>query len=160
MASERPVALVQNPALGAILLWRFCRGFQKERPDALPLLPSLFCVLPIVYHGPTLRDLKSTLLPSGLVRFATKLGEEREALMAIHDRALVMRELTLESIATGIAAGVLRLNYSNAEVSGIEEHPPIVPDRLKDHHSGAEKLGHWFARLPLSHALSTLRIEI
>ncbi|MGJ5119425.1 three component ABC system middle component [Bradyrhizobium oligotrophicum] len=160
MANERLVALVQNPALGAILLWRFCRGFQDERPESLPCLPAVFCVLPIVYHGPTLRILRSTLMPSGLVRFATKLSEEREALLAVHDRVLAMRGLTLESIATGLAAGLLRINYSNAEISGIDEHPPIVPERLKDHHSGAEKLGRWFARLALSQALSALRIEV
>ncbi|MCP1768657.1 three component ABC system middle component [Bradyrhizobium japonicum] len=160
MISETPVTLVQNPALGAILLWKFCRGFQKERPDALPILVSLFCVLPVVYHAPTLRDVKSTNMPSGLVRFATKLSEHREALIAIHNRALLMRELTLESVATGIAARLLRLNYSTAEVSGNDALPPVMPERLKDHYSGAEKLGHWFARLPLSHALSTLRIEV
>jgi ABC-3C biological conflict system middle component len=160
MVSETPVTLVQNPALGAVLLWKFCRGFQKERPDASPILISLFCVLPIVYYAPTLRDLKSTYLPSGLGKFATKLGEHREALIAIHDRALIMRELTLESVATGMATHLLRLNYSTAEVSANEEQPPVTPERLKDHYSGAEKLGHWFARLPLSHALSTLRIEI
>lgn len=160
MAAETPITLVQNPALGAVLLWRFCRGFQKERQDALPILISLFCVLPIVYHGPSLRDLKSTLLSSGLGRFATKLGEQREALIAIHDRALVMRELTLESVATGIAARLLQVNYTTAEVRANEEQPPILPERLKDHYAGAEKLGHWFARVPLSHVLSTLRIEI
>jgi hypothetical protein len=160
MASETPVTLVQNPALGAILLWKFCRGFQKERPDALPVLISLFCVLPILYHAPTLRDLKSTYLPSGLGKFATKLGERRESLIAVHDRAVLMRELTLDSVATGTATNLLRLNYSTAEVSANEEQPPTVPERLKDHYSGAEKLGHWFARLPLSQALSTLRVEI
>jgi hypothetical protein len=160
MGSETPVTLVQNAALGAALLWKFCRGFQKERPDDLPIVISLFCVLPIVYHAPTLRELKSTYPSSGLGRFATKLGEQREALIAVHGRALVMRELTLESISTGLATRLLRLDYSTAEVSATEGPFPVVPERLKDHYAGAEKLGHWFARLPLSHALSTLRIEI
>lgn len=159
MANETPITLVQNPALGALLLWKFCRGYQKERPDILPVLHSLFCVLPIVYHAPTLGELKSTNLPSGLVKFATKLAEHREALIALHDRALAMRELTFASVATGAATRLLRLNYSTAEVSAIDESLPVIPDRLKYHYAGAEKLGYWFARIPLSLAFSTLQIE-
>lgn len=159
MSSDTPVTLVQNPAFGAMLLWKFCAGFQKEKPDALPILTSLFCVLPIVYHGATLRELKSTNLPSGLVKFATKLSERREALIAIHDRALAMRGLTFSSVATGVATRLLRLDYATAQIAANDERLPLIPERLKAHYAGAEKLGHWFARLPLSHALSTLRIE-
>jgi hypothetical protein len=159
MSSATPVALVQNPALGALLLWKFCSGFQKEKPDSLPVLTSLFCVLPIVYHGATLQELKSTNLPSGLVKFALKLSDQRESLIAIHDRALAMRELTFSSIATGVATHLLRLDYATAQIAANEERLPAIPERLKFHYTGAEKLGHWFARLPLGHALSTLRIE-
>lgn len=159
MANETPVTLVQNPAFGAMLLWKFCAGFQKERPDDLPILTSLFCVLPIVLHGPTLGELKSTNLPSGLVKFATKLGDQREALVALHDRALAMRELTYASVATGIATRLLRLNFENAQISATDQRLPLIPERLKLHYAGAEKLGHWFARIPLSLAFSTLRIE-
>jgi len=147
MTSETPITLVQNPAFGSMLLWKFCHGFQTERPGTIPLLNSVFCVLPIVYHGPTLSELKSTNLPSGLVKFATKLAEQREDLVAIHERALAMRQLTFASIATGVATRILRLNYSTAEVSAVEERLPAFPDRLKYHYAGAEKLGHWFARI-------------
>jgi hypothetical protein len=159
MANETPVTLVQNPAFGATLLWKFCSGFQKERPDALPVLTSLFCVLPVVLHGPTLGELKSTNLPSGLVKFATKLGERREALVALHDRALAMRELTYASVATGVATRLLHLNFTNAQISATDQHLPLIPERLKHHYAGAKKLGHWFARIPLSLAFSTLQIE-
>jgi hypothetical protein len=159
MTSETPVTLVQNPAFGSMLLWKFCTGFQAERPGDLPLLISLFCVLPIVFHGPTLAELKSTQLPSGLGKFAGKLGEHREALMAVHNRAVAMRELTLASVATGTATNLLRVNVSTTEVNANETRLPIFPERLKYHYLGAEKLGRWFARLPLSHALSALQIE-
>ena len=159
MSTETPISLVQNPAFGAMLMWKFCSGFQKERPDALPVLTSLFCVLPVVLHGPTLNELKSTNMPSGLVKFATKLGDRREAVIALHSRALAMRELSLASVATGIATRLLRLNYATAEVSANEERLPLLPERLKPHYAGADKLGHWFARIPLSLAFSSLQIE-
>lgn len=159
MSTETPITLVQNPAFGAMLMWKFCSGFQKERPDVLPVLNSLFCVLPIVLHAPTLDELKSTYQTSGLVKFATKLGGDRDALIALHDRALAMRQLTFASVATGIATRLLRLNYATAEIGANEERLPILRDRLKHHYAGAEKLGHWFARIPLPLAFSTLQIE-
>lgn len=156
---ETPVTLVQNPALGSVLLWKFCGGFQAEKPGDLALLPALFCVLPIVLHGPTLRVLTSTQLPSGLSKFAMKLAEQREALISIHDRSLTMRDLTLNSVAMGVATRYLRLDFTTALISATEQRMPRVPERLKSHYAGAEKLGKWFARLPLAQAFSTLRIE-
>jgi len=159
MATETPVTLVQNPALGSLLLWKFCIGYQAEKPGDLALMPSLFSVLPIVFHGPTLRELKSTNLPSGLSKFAMKLGDHREALIALHDRALAMRDLTLASLAMGIATRYMRLDFNTAQVSATDQRLPIIPERLKSHYAGAEKLGRWFARLPLSQAFSILQIE-
>jgi hypothetical protein len=41
-----PVALVQNPAFGSLLLWNFGRGYQAEDVGGLPLLTSFFLTLP------------------------------------------------------------------------------------------------------------------
>ena len=37
-----PVALVQNPAFGSLLLWKFGRGYQAEEVGDLPILTSFF----------------------------------------------------------------------------------------------------------------------
>ena len=74
-----PVALVQNPAFGSLLLWKFGRGFQAERVGELPVLTPFFLALPLVLYGPTMRIIKSTNQSSGLAKFVSKLAEEREA---------------------------------------------------------------------------------
>jgi hypothetical protein len=154
-----PVALVQNPAFGAELLWRFGRGFQGERVGELPILTHFFLILPLVLHGPTMRVIKSTNQSSGLAKFVSKLAEERERLFAVHDRALAMRGLTLESVAAGIAAKLLSVEYNAAVVRSNDVKPPAPPERLKYHVAGAEKLGRWFARLPPSQIFSLLQVE-
>ena len=73
----------------------------------LPVLTSFFLALPLVLHGPTMRIIKSTNQSSGLAKFVSKLAEERERLFAVHDRALALRSLTLESVAAGIAAKLM-----------------------------------------------------
>jgi|SRR5271165_1153500 len=155
-----PIELVQNPAFGAVLLWHSAKAYQTERIGELPQLPLLFLVLPILYHGSTLVDVRSTQLASGLSKFALKLGENRERLFAVHDRALLMRELSLQSVATGISTGLLSLNYASAQVRANDATPKAPPERLRVHVSGAGKLGHWFARLPPSQVFSLLEVEV
>jgi hypothetical protein len=154
-----PVALVQNPAFGSLLLWKFGRGFQAERVGELPVLTPFFLALPLVLHGPTMRIIKSTNQSSGLAKFVSKLAEERERLFAVHDRAFAMRSLTLESIAAGISAKLLSVDYDTASVRSNDVKPPSPPERLKHHVASAEKVGRWFARLPPNQVFSLLQIE-
>ena len=154
-----PVSLVQNPAFGSLLVWKFGRGFQVEKAGELPLLCSFFVVLPLILHGPTLREIRSTNLPSGLSKLTSKLSEQRELLFAVHDRVLSMRALTLESIAAGESTRLLSIDYNTSLVRSNDVKTPAPPERLKCHYSSAEKLGRWFARLSLGQAFTLLQIE-
>lgn len=154
------VSLVQNPALGALLLWKFGKTFQEEKVTELPLLHSHFLVLPLLFHGETLENIRTTNPSSGLPQLAKKLSEQRELLLAIHPRTLSMRNLTLESIATGVAAKQLHINYGDGSVRSNDSKPPSLPERLKYHIRGAEKLGLWFARLNQKQVFSLLRVEL
>lgn len=154
-----PVALVQNPAFGALLLWHFGRGHQAEDVGDLPVLTSFFLTLPLVLHAPTMRVIRSTNQSSGLAKFVAKLGEEREQLFAIHDRALAMRGLTLDSLGAGISAKLLKLDYDRGVVRSNELKPPTPPERLKHHVASAEKVGRWFARMPANQVFSLLQVE-
>lgn len=62
------VALVQNPALGALLLWRFGKSYQEEQLGTAAQLHSFFVVLPLLYHAPTLDRIKSTNNSSSTLR--------------------------------------------------------------------------------------------
>ena len=107
--------IVQNPALGAYVIWRFGLGFQSDdsRPSSLPLV---FLVLPLLFHRQTLQVIGSTRKASGLTLFAAKLGEERENLLAVHERARLLRTLTFESLVLGIQGKLLSLDYGEASM--------------------------------------------
>lgn len=154
-----PVQLVQNPAFGSVLLWNFARGYQLESVSRQPNFELLFLVLPLVLHAGTLVHISSTLVNSGLGKLVSKLQEEREDLLAVHDRALAMRPLTLQSIGMAVTTKIMTLDYNNAIVRANEVKVPRPTERTKKHMAGAEKLGHWMARLPASQAFSILQVH-
>ncbi|MBB2818027.1 UNVERIFIED_ORG: hypothetical protein GGD59_001251 [Rhizobium esperanzae] len=153
------VALVQNPALGALLLWRFGKSYQDERLFEPAFMHPFFVILPLLYHVPTLDRIRSTNDSSGLSLFAKKMAEERELLVSVQVRALKMRDLTLSSIGAAISSGLMNLSYDTGRLRSNEARPPKPPERLKYHVAGAEKLGHWFARLSLDQAFALLWVE-
>lgn len=154
-----PVGLVQNPAFGAVILWQFARSFQAEKIDSLAPLNSFFLVLPIILHMETMEMARSTHIVSGLAKFASKVAESRERLFAIHERALALRGLTLESIACGAASQLLSVNYETAAVRANELKPPTPLEGIKAHFAAADRLGRWFARLPQGQVFSLLQVE-
>lgn len=151
--------LVQNPAFGSLLLWSFGRSFQAEKVGELVPVNSCFLILPLTLHAATLELIRTTNQSSGLAKFVSKLTENRECLYAVHDRALAMRSLTLESIASAISSQLIHLDYETGLIRANEAKPPTPPERLKYHVSGAEKLGRWFARLPQGQVFSLLQVE-
>lgn len=140
------IGIVQNPALGAFAIWRFGAGYQAVSSSP-PLLPLSFLVLPLVFHATTLSHISSTMPGSGLALFAAKLARERENLLAVHHRALAMRELSFASIGVAEAAGLITLDYVGARLRSneIEIRRPNLPERLKPISSASEKIGRWFA---------------
>lgn len=154
--------IVQNPALGAYAVWQFGLGYQTqgERPSPIPLA---FLVLPLLLHRPTLNMIGSTQKRSGLTLFAAKLGEDRENLLAVHGRALILRTLTLRSIGFAVNAGLATVDYADATFRANTPAPrtrkPVLPERIKGFSGAADKVGCWFALMSLSQISSTLRVD-
>lgn len=156
--NHNPIGLVQNPALGALILWAFGHGAQVNTEHHLHL-PTYFLVLPLIWHKNTLQKIKSTQEKSGISKFASKLCEHREQLLSIHPRCMAMRDITLQSISIGISTGLLRVDYSTAQVRCKKQKIPTVLEQTKTHITNAEKLGRWISRITEPQAFSILQVE-
>lgn len=153
------IDIVYNEALCAYLLWRVGKAFREEGGNDI-FLALLFIALPLLLHDVTLRAIVSTNKPSGLSKAASKIGESRDNLLAIHDRSLRLRGLTLRSLSAGLRCGLFLINYQDAKVHSISDiKAPVLPERLKLHMKAADLLGAWFARLPIEQIASLLRID-
>ena len=153
------IEAVQNSALCAALIWAFGRGYRHENPAGLPIFHLAFLVLPMVLHRPTLEQLGSTNQTSGFGKFVDKVSKsQREELLAIHPRVLLMRRLTLEAISTGIATGLLSVIYDDGEIRANDVALKQQLTRTKKMMDAAHKLGGWLARLPNATAFSLLKV--
>jgi hypothetical protein len=154
--------IVQNPALGAYAIWQFGLGFQAEDSRSTTL-PLAFLVLPLLLHTQTLQVIESTRKASGLALFAAKLAERRETLLAVHERARSLRELTLESIVFGIRGKLLSLDYAETSLRANAllgpSANPFLPERLRGLPKSADKIGHWFSKAGLSQVANLLNVE-
>jgi hypothetical protein len=154
-------ALVQNAALGAYAIWRFGLGFQERDGNAVPL-PLAFLLLPLILHAPTLAMVLSTQKASGLHLFAGKLGELREDLLAVHDRAFQLRQLTLQSLMVAEQSRLVRIEPSTATVRAFSPHhelqTPVLPERIRRIAPASEKIGYWFSGLSDQQVAHTLKV--
>jgi hypothetical protein len=155
--------LVQNPAIGAYLIWHFTLGYQEDGADAASMLLA-FLVLPMLLHRPTFDEVASTRKSSGLPLFAAKFDKERETLVELHGRALQLRALSLQSVGLASTARLVRIDHAAATLHGypldiLEVKKPAIPERLKGFPAAADKIGYWFSKLGLPQIASTLRID-
>lgn len=156
---------VQNPALGAALLWRFCCAYGTTHPtNDAPALPTLFVVLPIVLHKATVDLLRRTRPSSGLRAFAAKFGDsivsKQDLLLQIHDRSLRWRTLTLQSVELASAGRLIHLTETGEVVPLSKTKARGLPDEVKQLMSDAEKLGAWCGALTLHEIATTLKVRL
>ena len=93
--------LVQNPALGAVILWRFAHKY-SEAHALRAATPFCLCalILPMVWHAETAEKIASTRETSGLRALADKFSDTRDSkldtLLALHGRTLRWRGKTMD----------------------------------------------------------------
>lgn len=155
---------IQNPALGAAALWRFCCGYVEAHPVGdSPRLPLLFLVLPIVLHVATAELLRRTRPSSGLRAFAAKFGDsqisKQDLLLQVHERAIRWRLLSLQSIELAAAGHLLQLFEEGGATPLSRTKARGLPDEVKQLLADAEKLGAWCGQLTLHEVTTTLKVR-
>jgi len=163
-ALAREVRNIQNPALGAALIWRFVCGYVAghRTKDPTPL-PLLFVVLPIVLHEQTEHFVYSTQKSSGLRAFASKFGKsehsKQDVLLGIHTRMMRLRSLSMDSLRLGLATRLIHLD--KAWVIPLTQTPAIagIPRGVRTLLGSSEKLGDWCGHLTVHEVATTLKVR-
>ena len=157
--TDDEIYLVQNPALGAVLLWEFVKGFKRHSANASPALPLQFSVLHIMFREQLRTAIGKNNPSSGLRLFAAKFSKEQELLCAIQRRMLALRHTSLSSLRIALDSGLLTLDCATALVGcTYKRYPPNVPQTVKDLGKHADKLGGWCGALSIQEVQAALRI--
>jgi hypothetical protein len=161
----KEVQNVQNPALGAALIWRFCCGYvEAQRIKAPPPLTLLFLALPIILHQATSEFVKRTQKGSGLRAFAAKFGDssisKQDLLMQIHDRSIRWRKLSLQSIELAVAGNLLKITAEGDAIPLSRTKARGMPAEVKQLMDNSEKLGIWFGELTVHEIVTTLKVRL
>ncbi len=157
--------MVQNPALGAVILWRFARAYSEASSSHSPAPLCLAAlVLPMVWHEDTARNLASTQKKSGLRAFADKFTDTKEsnldALVTIHERVIRWRSKTLASLRMAHGCGLLRLELKGGILAFDKDWQPAKHSpAVRSQANLAEKLGGWFASLSLLEIATILHVR-
>ena len=154
--------IVQNPALGAFLIWRFTVGYEQgsENEDGTPL-PLIFIVLPILLHPEICEFVINTQRASGLRAFAGKFVSSKvsksDLLLAINKRAINFRSLTMHSLNLAVNARLTTIAPDNGIVIPLSNTPPKsgIPESITSLFKAAEKLGVWCSQVSL-HEISII----
>ena len=156
---------VQNPALGALLIWRFASAYREahEARDPAPLTLA-YVVLPLLLHELSQQAVRTTQAASGLraaiAKFSDSKSPRQDVLLSLQHRAERLRSLTTSSIGVGIAKSLIALD-KNARILALSSTPaksaesPEVQKLATD----AEKLGRWFAELTLHEVSVALKVR-
>ena len=157
---------VQNPALGAGLLWRFACGYTKSHTgNGAVALPLLFIVLPVILHAKTESLVAGTQTGSGLRAFATKFSKSsnlmQDLLLTIHDRMIEMKGLSQDALRIALATRLLHLDTDGTVIPLSRTQPKAgMPCSVRRLLRSAERLGVWCGRLTTHEVATTLKVRL
>lgn len=159
---NKEIYLVQNPAIGAVILWRFVFGYYNAETEnrSVPL-PLLFLVLPIIFRADLRAVIESTNKSSGLQKVSEKLFRTRSAdlFCDLQNSAEQYRNITLVAIKIALGAKLINLSYKTAMVTLIQDKKNKIPKSADDLLKSAEKLGMWCSSLSLHEISSLLKVR-
>lgn len=157
---NKEVYRVQNPAIGAMIIWRFICGYKSKNSLPTPF-PLLFYVLPIIFRDDLCTTIKSTR--KGLSKVSEKLFREKrnDELYSINNSAIALRQLTLTSFNVGVSSNLFKMDFKTAMVyalvdtkkTGLSSSTQMLLD-------SAEKLGKWCSELTLVEICEWLKVRL
>ena len=141
---------IRNAALSAYLMAFFTNAYYKEAQE-FPNLQLLFVVYPLFYVEDILKLIEGTYKPTGLLGCVNKLRDNRKKENDILLHLQIMIEENILSIGNDGKIIPIEKNIKRIRVEGHD-----VSMMCKS----AEKVGIWFAKLPIAEIEQILKVRL
>ena len=159
---NREIYLVQNPAIGAAILWQFVYGYYygTEENKQIPF-PLLFVVLPIIFREDLRTVIDDTNKPSGLQKVSEKLFKDKRAdlFCSIQDSAEQYKEITLAAINIAVNKGLIAVDTKTATALPLLKKGSKIPKTSDELLKLGEKLGAWCSLMTLHEISHLLKVR-
>lgn len=158
------VEAIQNPALGAIILWEFSKGYSQTNAAPLPI-HLMFLAIPLLMCEDLFEITKSST--RGLYKLRDNLSKkgtntDHLLLPELNSRVCDFKLVTANSLTLAISCRLLDLDYSKATVSYIAHRMPngmTLPVAYDGLNTTAEKLGKWCGATQFNEIARMLEVE-
>jgi hypothetical protein len=150
---------VQNPALGALLLWTFVAEYYKSKGENEgPILPHIMLVLPILFNQDFVENIYNRRLNGGLYN---ALNDEMTLFVGVQNRMQAMSNLTFRSINVCCSAKIVFLDKERYEFIPVRSKIPDYKHNESIHKmlAAAKRLGFWFATNELNQLCALLKVR-
>lgn len=154
---------VQNPVLGAYILWNFSRGYYEYNSSFVPF-QLFFIVLPIIFRADLVDIITSTRKQSGLRYFSDKFLTTKvlknDMISNLHKSSERLKLITLESLQIAIYSNLISIDEESGLVFPITiSEKKNTTTSVKRLAKAAEKLGNWCARLTMHEISQILKVR-
>lgn len=147
--------IVQNVALSAIILHKFSYSYWIQDKSTNPKLKYFFPILPLIYHAQSLEMVnKSNAL-------YTLLNKYPELASGLNHRINKMTSQTFDGLNLAFNKGLLTIYIEKNEIVNLQK--PIQKNynvEIRNMIRGANKLGRWFAKVPIKELQIMLQSEL
>lgn len=158
----REVYLVQNPAIGAAIIWSFvCGYYDNDNESQQTPFPLLFVVLPIIFREDLRSIIDSTNKNSGLQKISEKLFKDKkiDLLSSIHHSAEQYKDTTLSAINIAVGTNLIHVFSETALVIPVQATPSKWQKPSENLLKASYKLGVWCSKLSLHEVSILLKVR-
>ncbi|WP_087723524.1 three component ABC system middle component [Pandoraea sp. PE-S2T-3] len=153
------VEQIQNPGLGATLIWRFVCGYIADGRHSRAPLTYAFLVVPLLFNRAALDAVASSY--KGLRKVEEKVAGQDALAASLQDSVLAMRALSQESVGIAIRAGLVSLDVKSALMQPLSTSAPTLKEAGAERMLGAaEKLGAWASQVSLREFCFVFNLEL
>lgn len=154
--------LVQNPAIGAYLIYHFVKGYYANKQKNVPI-HLLFIVLPFMFDEACRQAAISFNKNKGISKLVDKInnGNKTNSIYLINKKAIKLKECTWDSINIAMASSLIDFDFETAEAFVLNDtvKEPRFNETLSKMIKASEKIGFVFADSNLIELCSYLNVR-
>ena len=150
--------LVQNPGIGAALLWEFVAAYCKAANNHGPSIPLCFPVIPITFHQETVECLHRRIYDGGLF---LAIADNRTLFVDLQERVESMLPQTMMALNFAFASKLLLFDSAIQQIHPGRRTSPfqMQSKEFRRMINTSKRLGHWFGTLNVQQLAGLLRIR-